>query len=283
MKKTALAAIAVVAVIAVLIVGILSLNYDFTPNPHVEITSFASTGTSSGSDVGDVNVWFILNLTNTGTVDAQNLTVTFSTNRTIENHRQLIYTNSSSPHDHIVEFTIGELCLLEGMRAGETKNFTFYWPVSVGFDAPPLTVTLKSNQATLDQATTMIPPIPNAKITNFVCLDIRHYTRLGLIIDLFSLSYTNLGKTDVKDLTITLNTSKLNPRPRNTSHIFLDELINGETYLLENLRAKETKTIEKSYGSPGGLLVQPFALTATLKSNNTILDQATLIIPISDY
>jgi hypothetical protein len=65
MKTTTLAAFAIVAV---LIVGVLiSLNYDFAPKPHVEITSFNATGTSSGSSIGVVNVWFVLNLTNTGT------------------------------------------------------------------------------------------------------------------------------------------------------------------------------------------------------------------------
>jgi hypothetical protein len=75
MKTTTLAA---VAVVAVLIVGVLSLNYDRTPNPHVEITSFNTTGTSSGSSYGVVHVWFVLNLTNTGTGDVENLTITLA-------------------------------------------------------------------------------------------------------------------------------------------------------------------------------------------------------------
>src|SRR3989304_4574576 len=99
MKTTILAAVA--TIVAVLIVGILSLNYDLTPNPHVEINSFNTTGTSSGSSIGVVNVWFVLNLTNTGTGDVEDLTITFSTNTTIESHRQLIYTDSTPPYDHI--------------------------------------------------------------------------------------------------------------------------------------------------------------------------------------
>src|SRR5665647_151341 len=102
MKPTTLVAVAVVVV--VLIVGILSLNYYLTPNPNVEITSFNTTRTSSGSSYGVVNVWFVLNLTNTGTGDAKDLTITFSTNTTIESHKQLIYTNSTPPYNHIAEF-----------------------------------------------------------------------------------------------------------------------------------------------------------------------------------
>ncbi len=108
MKTKVLATVSVVAVITVLIVGILSLNNDLTPNPHVEITSFNTTGTSSGSSYGVVNVWFVLNLTNTGTGDVKDLTITFSTNTTTESNQQLIYTNSTPPHDHIDEFETGK-------------------------------------------------------------------------------------------------------------------------------------------------------------------------------
>ena len=66
MKPTILV---VFAVVAVLICGALSLNNLLTSNPHVEITSFNTTRTSSGSSIGVVNVWFVLNLTNTGTGD----------------------------------------------------------------------------------------------------------------------------------------------------------------------------------------------------------------------
>lgn len=287
MKATILVAIA-----ALLIVGVLSLNYALTLNPHVEITSFNTTGTSSGSSLGVVNVCFVLNLTNTGTGNVKDLTITFSTTTTIESHKQLIYTNSTPPYDHIAKFEIGQPCLLADLNVGETKDFKFYWPVNVDFDAPPLTATIKSNDVILDQATTTIPPLPNVKITNFVYTGIFHGTKLGPMLDLFSLSYTNLGTTDVKDLTVTLNTSKTTKNytdpydrhniPGYNPYDFLDETINGDTYSLERLKAGETKTFEKTYSLQGGfLLVQPFALTATLKSSDTILDQATIMIPYS--
>jgi hypothetical protein len=278
--------IAAAAVVAVLIAGVLSslavvLNFQ----PRVEITSFDTTGTASGSSIGVVNVRLVLNLTNTGSSDAKNLTITFNTNTTIESQQHLIH------HDNISEFEMGEPYLLGILKAEETKNFTFYWAVNVGFDAPPLTATLKTNEVTLDQATTTIPPIPNAKITNFICLGIWHNTALGPMLDLFSLNYTNLGTTDVKGLTVTLNTSKTNENytdphhdtsnPDDNRYYFLDEIINGEKYPLESLKAKETKTFERSYFDVGLLLIEPFSLTATLKSNDTILDQATITIPIS--
>lgn len=273
-----------VAIVAVLFIGILSLNYSLTSNLHVEITSFHSTGTTSGSSLGVVNVWFVLNLTNMGTSDIDNLTVTFSENRTIEGNRQLTYTNSSPSGDSIAEFEIGQPFPLGVIKAEETKDFMFYWPVNIDFDAPPLTATLKSNEEIIDQATATIPPIPNVKITNFVCLDIRHGTRLGPILDLFSLSYTNLAATDVSNLTLELSTSRIDKNytlPQRTSYygFFDEEFVNGETYPLESLKAKETKTFEKSYAIYDSL-IKPFVLTATLKCKNTILDQATITVPI---
>ena len=58
-------------------------------------------------------------------------------------------------------------------------------------------------------------PTPNVKITNFIYLGNWHGTTLGGLLDLFSLDYTNLGTTDVKDLTVTLNTNKTNANDTN--------------------------------------------------------------------
>jgi len=280
-----------VAVVAVLIVGALSLNYLLTSNPHVEITRFNSTRTSSGSSIGVVNVWFVLNLTNIGTGDVKNLTVTFSTNTTNEINKQLAYINSTSPYEHIADFEMGESCLLGDLRTREAKEFMFYWAVSVGSYAPSLTATVKSNQAILDQETATIPSIPNVKITNFIYLGKWHGTTLGGMLDLFSLSYTNLGMTDAENLYVSLNTSKTKekyditptPIPQYKPYHFLDEDIKGKIYALESLKANETKTIEKSYLDVGFLLVEPFTLTVTLKTNDTILDQATIMIPLTYF
>jgi hypothetical protein len=149
--------------------------------------------------------------------------------------------------------------------------------------------TYNPNNGTLDQATPT--PKPDVKITNFTCLGVWHGTTLGPMLDLFSLNYTNNGMIDIQNLTLTLNTNKTDenytdPNHHTTSEYnpyrFLDEVINGETYPLENLKAGQTKSFEKTYFMDSGfLLVQPFALTVTLKSNNTVLDQATRMIPIS--
>ena len=127
-----------------------------------------------------------------------------------------------------------------------------------------------------------LTPQPNVKITNFICLGTWHGTKLGAALDLFSLSYTNLGMTDIENLTVTVNTSKINETDTDPSLVFLDEYINGETYQLENLKAEETKIFEKTYFMFGAYnSVEPFTLTAILKFNGTMLDQATVIIPIS--
>ncbi len=287
MKVTILVA---VAVVAVLLVGVLSLNNYLIAEPHVEITSFNTTGTTSGSSSSVVNVGFVLKLTNNGTGNAKNLTITFSTNTTIESYKQLTYANSTSPYDRIAEFEMGQPYLLGDLKTGETKDFRFCRAVGFGYESSPLTATLKSNEAILDQATVTTPPIPNVKITNFICTGIWHGTKLGVALDLFSLSYTNLGNADAEYLTVTLNTSKTNGKETDTTSNpgydpnegFLDEYINGETYVLENLKAGETKTLEKIYFMWGAYkFVEPFSLTVTLKSNNIILDQATIMIPIS--
>ena len=134
---------------------------------------------------------------------------------------------------------------------------------------------------------------PNVKITNFIYLGNWHGTTLGGMIDLFSLNYTNLGKTDVENLTVTLNTNKTAAKETDRQHptptpisgynpyYHLDEAISGETYPLESLKVGETKTFEKSYLDVGFLLVAPFALTVTIKSNDTILDQATIMISLT--
>ncbi len=288
MKTTSLAAIATIAVVAVLTVGVISLNYALISNPRVEITSFNTTRTSSGSSDGVVNVWFVFNLTNAESGDVKDISVSFSTNATFESDQHLVYSDSAPSLDHIADFTMGEQCRLGDLTAGETKDFMFYWAVSADSNAHLLTATLKSKGVILDQASLTVPPIPNVQITNFVYLGVWHGTRLGGLLDLFSLSYTNLGVSEVENLTVTLSTSKTNdtaPRSTPTSipgynpYYLLDEIINGEIYPLESLKAKETKTFEKSYQDVGFLLIEPFDLTATLKINGTILDQETIRIP----
>ena len=286
-------AVATIAIVAILIAGVLlSLTCVLNFQPSVEITSFTSTGTSSGSSDGTVRLSFILNLTNTGTIDIENLIVTFSANTTSESQIQLIYANSTSPYDRIAGFSLGDPCGLGALKAKETRDFLFYYEVGFGFDAPALTVTLESNEVTLDQATATTPPIPNVKITDFTCLDIHHGTKLGLILDLFSLNYTNYGPTDGENLTLTLHTSKTNggdpqqptSSPRYNTYRFLDEYINGDIYHLESIKVNETKNFEKGYRiSLYNLEVEPFVLTVVLKCNDTIVDQATINIPISVY
>ncbi|MCW3999840.1 MAG: hypothetical protein NWE93_06345 [Candidatus Bathyarchaeota archaeon] len=286
--------VATIAIVAILIAGVLlSVTCTLNFQPSVEITNFSSTGSLAGSSDGFVNVWFTLNLNNTGAGEAKDLAVTFSANSTAENSQRLIYANSTPPYDHFAEFKIGEPCLLGDLTVGETKDFMFYWVVSVDSDASLLTASIKSNGVTLDQATLSIPPIhptPNVKITNFICLGTWHGTRLGGAFDVFSLSYANLGNTDVEYLIVTLNTSKTNEietdPTRKSSYnpdVSLDEYLNGKIYQLEKLKAGEERTVEKTYFMVGAYnYVEPFWLTATLKSNyDTILDQETIMIPIS--
>lgn len=149
-----------------------------------------------------------------------------------------------------------------------------------------LNSTTVPNEADFDQTATPTPPPINVEITDFAYVGVWHGTRLGGMLDLFTLTYTNLGVTAAENLTVTLSTHKINeteptPTPEYNPYYFLDEDINGEIYQLESLNASETKTFERSYLDVGFLKSEPFNLTVTLKSKDIILDQATITIPLT--
>lgn len=123
--------------------------------------------------------------------------------------------------------------------------------------------TYNPNNGTIDQTTRTIQPTPDVKITNFTCLGIWHGTTLGPMLDLFSLDYTNRGMIDIENMSLTLNTIKTDKNytdpnhpitPEYNPYRFLDEVINGETYPLENLKAGETRSFEKTYFMDSGFL-----------------------------
>ena len=106
---------------------------------------------------------------------------------------------------------------------------------------------------------------------------------------MFLLTYTNNGTTDVDNITITFSTNStfemsreidvFEPAPNLNNSI--RSFVMGEPYSLGTIKANETKEFIGCIWNYLGdsSKVHGFAFTATLKSNDTFLDQATIMIP----
>jgi hypothetical protein len=131
-------------------------------------------------------------------------------------------------------------------------------------------------------------PITDVTVTSFNLNG--YYNPVGVVwIDMFNLTYTNNGTTDVDNITITFTTNSTSeisreievfdpvPNQNNTIRSFAM----GEPYSLGNLKADETKEFIGGIWNYLGdsSKVHGFAFTAILKSNDTFLDQATIMIP----
>jgi hypothetical protein len=89
---------------------------------NVTITSFNLTGYNN--PVGIVwNDVFVLNYTNNGLTDVNNVTITLNTNSTYQIKRELSVFNSTYPHYYISSLTMGESYPLGAVKAGEHKDF----------------------------------------------------------------------------------------------------------------------------------------------------------------
>ena len=131
-------------------------------------------------------------------------------------------------------------------------------------------------------------PIVNVTITSFNLTG--YYNPVGVVwIDMFNLTYTNNGTTNVDNITITFTTNStfeisreidvFEPAPNQNNTI--RSFVMGEPYSLGNIKANETKEFIGGIWNYLGdsSKVHGFAFTATLKSNDTFLDQATIMIP----
>jgi hypothetical protein len=131
-------------------------------------------------------------------------------------------------------------------------------------------------------------PITNVTVTSFNLND--YYNPVGVVwIDMFNLTYTNNGTADVDNITITFTTNStfeisreidvFEPAPNQNNTI--RSFVMGEPYSLGNLKANETKEFIGGIWNYLGdsSKVHGFGFTATLKSNETVLDQETIMIP----
>ena len=131
-------------------------------------------------------------------------------------------------------------------------------------------------------------PIINVTVTSFNLTG--YYNPVGVVwIDMFLLTYANNGTTDVDNITITFSTNStfemsreidvFEPAPNVNNSI--RSFVMGEPYSLGTIKANETKEFVGGIWNYLGdsSKVHGFAFTATLKSNDTFLDQATIMIP----
>lgn len=117
-----------------------------------------------------------------------------------------------------------------------------------------------------------------------------YYNPVGVVwIDMFNLTCTNSGKIDVDNLTITFATNStfeisreidvFEPVPNQNNTI--RSFVMGEPYFLGTIKANETKEFIGGIWNYLGdtSKMHGFAFTATLKSNDILLDQETIMIP----
>jgi hypothetical protein len=170
MNRLALVAVTVTLCVAVLLIG-LSIYLENTPSPsakpniivNVTVTSFNLTGYYNPVGVVWIDM-FNLTYVNNGITDADNITITFTTNSTFEISREIdVFEPAPNQNNTIRSFVMGEPYSLGNIKANETKEFIGgiwnYLGDSSKVHGFAFTVTLKSNDTFLDQATIMIPPL----------------------------------------------------------------------------------------------------------------------------
>ena len=138
--------------------------------------------------------------------------------------------------------------------------------------------TNKSNQST--------EPIINITITSF---NLTGYDNpVGVVWnDMFLLTYVNNGTTDIDNTTITFTTNSTFEKSREIGvfdsappHNYIGDFMMGEPYQLGIIKSNETKEF---HGCIWNNLVDTAkvhgsSFTSTLKSNDTLLDQATIYL-----
>jgi hypothetical protein len=166
MNRIALIAVVVTLCIAVLVVGV-SIYLGNTHSPstkpsiNVTITSFNLTGYFNPVGVVWIDM-FNLTYANNGPTNADNITITFSTNSTYEMNRTIDVFHSKSLN-YTGEFSMGTPWFLGDIKTNETKELIGgiwnYLGDSSKVHGFAFTATLKSNDTLLDQQSIMIPPL----------------------------------------------------------------------------------------------------------------------------
>jgi len=104
----------------------------------------------------------------------------------------------------------------------------------------------------------------------------------------FTLNFTNRGLTDANNLTLTFNTDSPYQIEREIAvfdsappHYYAETILMGEPYSLGSIKAGETKEFVGEIWNTvaDGAKIRGYTFSATLESNNLVLDQATIMIP----
>jgi hypothetical protein len=159
-------AVCISVVIATIAVIAYSYAVSNPPKPKIDvrITSFDITGYNN--PVGLVwNPNFVLNYTNFGTSQVDNLTLTFTTNSTFQIEREISVFSPIPPHYYVAGSTMGQPIIIESLKGEEAK--TFYgevWnslPDSSKLRGFAIIATLKYKDTILDQAAVYLPKSEN--------------------------------------------------------------------------------------------------------------------------
>jgi hypothetical protein len=129
--------------------------------------------------------------------------------------------------------------------------------------------------------------VPNVTITNF---NLTGYDNpVGVVWnDMFLLTYVNNGTTDIDNTTITFATNSTFEMSREIGvfdsvppHNYIGRFMMRESYPLGIIKANETKDFHGCIWNVLGdtAKVHGSSFTAVLKSNDTLLDQATIYLP----
>jgi hypothetical protein len=289
----------VVTVSIILIIGVIALSSNNFFNPQVtsvKITDFSVNWTPFPTVVGVTSVsTFNITVENNGSVELAGLIVTIEriANDNKTNPDDYMYPNSGDYNFSLSlaqSKTINVYIIANMIRTMEYQNSHQNFLATLSSNGTVLDTrqlfpsTINPQQSPFPTTTTK----PEVHITDFYLNG--YYNPVGVVwIDMFNLTYTNNGTTDVDNITINFTTNStfeisreidvFEPAPNQNNTI--RSFVMGEPYSLGNLKANETKEFIGGIWNYLGdsSKVHGFAFTATLKCNDTFLDQATIMIP----
>jgi hypothetical protein len=265
------------------------LSNNAQPEAQARIIDFTADTSFKGCLVGvTTDIWFNVTVQNTGKTDITGANVIVEISG-VNDSSICGYDNQSLGILHVNETRQVRAIIL-------TDISHFYQVASSNFTAKLIingtvldTRQLFPSAINLQQAplpTTATKP--EAHITDFYLNG--YYNPVGVVWnDMFLLTYANNGTTDVDNTTITFSTNStfemsreidvFEPAPNVNNSI--RSFVMGEPYSLGTIKINETKEFIGCIWNYLGdsSKVHGFAFTATLKSNETLLDQETVMIP----
>jgi hypothetical protein len=279
---------ATVLVILLLVIGLAIFYFNNSQQPQIPykhppmITQTFTLGNFPSVSQGST---FQINITITSLLDSE-LSLPF------ENLYIMAYNDGSAdiPPGELFSYSLSENPLIIPANGTSTTTLTVKMASDVPIGKYLFYLKYGNSNITYVGGNSLIVNVDaaNVVITDFSLNG--YYNPVGVVwIDMFNLTYTNNGPVDVNNLTITFTTNStfemsrtidvFEPVPNKNNNIL--SFMMGEPYSLGSIKANETKEF---FGGIWNYLgdssnVHGFAFTATLKSNNTLLDQEAIMIP----